>query len=661
MTAPRLTARRARSPYRPPPGPVSAVVAIVAMVAMLWCGTAIGLADPATPTAPTPPVVTTPAQPTPTPATTAPGTPTPTVTPAPSSAPSDDPADQTGDGDSECGVTDIEGCVANAVDGFFLRVVDSALNPLLELLGETFLATPEPSDLPRVGELWNSSWQLVLAIYGLLVMVAGILLMLRETLQTRWSLQELLPRLIVGLIAGAMSMLIATQAISFANGLAMALAGDGVDTDSAAAALKELATIPAGGQASSIFVILLLLALIHVMIILAITYVVRVMVTIVLVVAAPLALMCHALPGLDGIARWWWRAFAACLAIQVVQSLVLVTALRVFLSPGGWEFFGPNKEGYVNLIIALALMGVLIKVPFWLLSAMKISNGRSLPNTLLRGYISYKTFGLIKGAKKAPAASTARNAAGGSTPRQQARAPRPTPDPYSRTRSTSDGQLMLPLEGVRRAKPKPPPPQRITPAWAVPAATPRGEQMMLPLPQWHGVDLGPQPRVGRDGQYRLPINAAKVPRKTPPPVSTTPPPSATRARVTSAPTPSPSSVTRARITSAPTPSPRRQGRQLAFDFRTPDPDPYAGIQPLRDGQYPLPIPVRRARPPTPEPPRPAGPATPPGPLPSPPSPRGSAPTPRSPRPPGRQLHLPLPDLPIKRRNRRTPPPSGDTR
>ncbi|WP_228830889.1 response regulator transcription factor, partial [Nocardia cyriacigeorgica] len=48
------------------------------------------------------------------------------------------------------------------------------------------------------------------------------------------------------------------------------------------------------------------------------------------------------MPGLDGIARWWWRSFAACLAIQVVQSLTLVTVLRVLLTPGGWHLFGPD-------------------------------------------------------------------------------------------------------------------------------------------------------------------------------------------------------------------------------------------------------------------------------------------------------------------------------
>ncbi|WP_280370731.1 hypothetical protein [Nocardia wallacei] len=522
--------------------------------------------------------------------------------------------------------------MAKAIDGFFQRLVDSALNPLLDLLSRTLLTTPEPGDLPRVGELWQSSWQLVLAMYGLLVMAAGILLMVRETLQDRWSPRELVPRLVVGFLAGAMSMVIATQAIRFANALAYALAGDGVDSESAAAALRELADT---GPASAIFLILLKVALEVLLLLLLIAYVIRVAITVILVVAAPLALMCHALPGLDQVARWWWRAFAACLAIQVVQSLVLVTSLRVFLTPGGWNMFGPNTDGIVNLIIGLALVGVLVKTPFWLLSTLRIDQGRSLAGSIARGYITYKTFGLLRGGEKAAAAALGRGRS-----RQTATAatpPRPEPDPYSRSlRATRDGQLMLPLKGVRRVKRQPPAqPEATSPPTPKPApATARGgsgEQLVLPLPQWHTIDLGPKPRLGRDGQYRLPITVTRVPKS---------PQSATR------PVTAPLPGTR----SLPVSPPRRRGRQLALDFRTTDPDPYAKVRPLRDGQYPLPIPVgRRVQTPTP----PTVGVPPPTPPPQPPTSRPS----------GRQLHLPLPDLPVKRRTRHRPsdPPRGGSR
>ncbi|WP_433195742.1 hypothetical protein ACQP1G_42260 [Nocardia sp. CA-107356] len=620
----RPTLASLRRAQRTLPAAAATVAVVLAAVLITLTGVMSATAQPPpTPPAPVPSAPATPAPTTTTPAPTSTVPPSRWITPPPTTSPTSPtpgvpdstvPAPGSpgsGPGAGECGVSNISGCVAKAIDGFFQRLVDSALNPLLELVSHTLLTTPEPGDLPQVGALWTQSWQLVLAIYGLLVMAAGVLLMVRETLQTRWSWRELAPRLVVGFIAAAMSMVIATTAIGFANALAQSLAGDGVDSDSAVAALTQLAAT--GGTAPGTFTILLLVALVVMLVVLLISYVVRVAVTAILIIAAPLALMCHALPGLEVVARWWWRSFAACLAIQVVQSLTLVTVLRVFLSPGGWNFFGPNANGIVDLIVALALMGVLIKTPFWLLSVLRIGQGRTLVGSLARSYVVYKTFGLLKGG-----GGTARGRGGTATPTQLRQRGRRTaatgpPDPYARVRATRDGQLMLPLEGVHRVRRQPSlaagqPTTTTATSKAAPRRASRERQLAFdfdPPDPYRGI------RPGRGGQYPLPISATRVRRSSPAEPSRPP------ARVT--------------------PPRGRRSEQLAFDFETPAPaDPYARLRPLRSGQYPLPIPVIRIRP--------APPPT------TPPQPTAPAPT----RPVGRQLHLPLPDLPVRRRAPRAP-------
>ncbi|WP_280346152.1 hypothetical protein [Nocardia abscessus] len=605
---------------------VAASVAVaLAAVAVTLTGLVSAAAQPP-PESPSVPVPSAPATPapmtTPVPTSSVPPsrwvTPPPTTTPASPTpvspgVPGSTTPGSSGPGPGECGVSNISGCVAKAIDGFFQRLVDSALNPLLDLLSHTLLTTPEPGELPQVGALWSQSWQLVAAMYVLVVMAAGVLLMVRETLQTRWSIRELAPRLLVGFIAGAMSMVIATTAIGFANALAQALAGNGVDSNSAAAALTELTAT--GGTQSGVFALLLMVALMVMLVVLLVAYVVRVSVTVLLIVSAPLALMCHGLPGTEAVARWWWRSFAACLAIQVVQSLTLVTVLRVFLTPGGWEFFGPNANGIVDLIVALALMGVLIKTPFWLLSVLRIGHGRSFVGSIARSYVVYKTFGLLKGGGHTPGGARA----GAATPRQprahgRRAATTGPPDPYARVRATRDGQLMLPLEGVRRVR-RPPNPDHAahsdatSTASARAARAPRGRQLAFdftPPDPYRGI------RPGRDGQYPLPIRVTRV--------KPTPSPEAPRAS------------TRAAVPRA------RRPEQLTFDFAPPPApaDPYERIRPTRSGQYPLPFPVTRVKPAPPT-------RTPPQPPPPPPV-----------RSAGRQLHLPLPDLPVRRRAPRAP-------
>ncbi|NKQ59359.1 hypothetical protein HFP15_41635, partial [Amycolatopsis sp. K13G38] len=505
-----------------------------------------------------------------------------TSAPAPTNPGTGAPGDS-GNGDADCGITNIGGCITNAINGFFRGIVTAALNPLLDLLSKTLLTTPTPDSLPRIGELWNNSWQILLASYALLILIAGILVMGYETVQTRHSIKEIAPQIVVGFLAGALSLWVATKAIEIANGLAQAVMGGGLDASSAGDTLKNLVLSSLNG---GIFIIFIGIFLAGMLIVLLVTYIVRVALTIILIAGAPIALMCHALPQTEGIARWWWKAFGGCLAIQVGQSLTLITAMKVFLAPGGFTLFGPTLSGLVNLLVALALMYILFKIPFWFLGSLRGGGGRSLLGSIVRGFIAYKTFGLL-GGRGGGGGRRPRSSGGGGNGGGGGRGPA---DPYARTRTTGDGQYMLPLAGVRRSRPAATP----KPAPSAPKArAARGRQLALPL----GDDWPEnKPVLGRDGQYRLPLDVQRV--------TPTPPPPGQGSRPRGRP---------------------RGGQQLELPF-----DPYKGNRPTRSGQYPLPFDgIKRV---------PATPASPPSAAP--PSAAPSRPAPR----PGSQLRLPL-DLP----------------
>jgi hypothetical protein len=411
--------------------------------------------------------------------------------------------------------------------------------------------------------------------------------------------------------------------------------GGGLDASSAGETLRNLVLGSLGG---GIFIIFIGIFLAGMLIVLLVTYIVRIALTVTLIAGAPIALMFHALPQTEGIARWWWKAFGGCLAIQVAQSLTLITAMKVFLAPGGFTLFGPTASGLVNLLVALALMYILFKIPFWVLSSVKGSGGRSILGSIARGFIAYKIFGLLAG--RGGGGRRPRPSGGGGGRGGNGGGGRGPADPYAQTRTTADGQYVLPLTGVRRSRPvaKPKP---------APAPKPKGGQgrhLALPL----GDDWPEnKPVLGRDGQYRLPLDAKRV-KPTPPPAS----PHQPGGR-------------------------RRGGQQLELPF-----DPYRGNRPTRSGQYPLPLDgVRR----TPRPSSPPPPAAPPArargtqmelpfdpykrnratrsgqyPLPldgvhrvPPAKPAPATPPPRPAPPAGQQLRLPL-DLP--KPPRRPPPP-----
>jgi hypothetical protein len=223
------------------------------------------------------------------------------------------------------------------LDCLFRGIVTAALNPLLDLLGKTLLTTPMPDQVPQLVALWTNSWQILLACYGLLVLLAGIVVMTYQTLHTRYSIKEVAPRVILGFLAGTLSLFLATKAIELANALAYGLLGSGVSVSTVAGAFRDLMLNALTG---AVWLVLVGVVLVVIVIVLLVVYLVRVAITFLLIVAAPVLLMFHALPQTDGLARWWWKAFGGVLAIQLAQSLVLAVAMHALLARGPAGLFG---------------------------------------------------------------------------------------------------------------------------------------------------------------------------------------------------------------------------------------------------------------------------------------------------------------------------------
>ena len=452
----------------------------------------------------------------------------------------------------ECGITDVGACVSEGITSFFSTLVVGALNPLLQTVGETLLATPRLDQVPQIAELWESSRGIAVTAYALLITMAGLILMMYETVQTRTTIREVAPRIVVAFLAANLSLLLAGRAVEFANAVSYALIADGVEPNAAAEQLVGMLAdnVTSAVTGGSIFNLLVGLGIVVLLVALLGTYAVRVAVTAALLAGAPLCLILHGLQETEGVARWWVRAFGGVLVIQIGQSLVLIVGLRVLLSDGGFTVFGPTPDNLMNLVIAGALLWILVKIPSWVMQRVQLGGGRSFLGSLVRGFIAYKTFGLLRGGRSGGSKAVGVRAV---------QAPKGPPDPYANAKTTASGQYMLPLTGLRRRARSTPPP-------ATPAATgtrkPQGRQLALPFEKGWPSD---RPVLTHSGQYRLPID---VPRATPSkPVPPTPPPAARR----------------------------DVGRQLELPF-----DPYRGIRPSRNGQYALPLDVAR----TPRPPAP---------------------------------------------------------
>jgi len=259
---------------------------------------------------------------------------------------------------------DIPGLIGQAIDSWFSGLVVAALNPVLDLLGTTILATPDVSGPGQVSELWAVSAGIADSLLVLLVLAGGALVMTHETLQTRYSIKEIAPRIVVAAVAANASLSIAGVAIRFCNALSQAFLGQGVDPAAAMATMRGLIMAPLAS--GGIFLVLIGIVIAILAVVLLVVYIVRIVLVILLVAAAPLALICHAWPPIEGMARLWWRGFIALLGVQLGQSFVLVTALRVFFASDGNATLGlASGGGLVDLLVTLCLFWVLIRIPFW--------------------------------------------------------------------------------------------------------------------------------------------------------------------------------------------------------------------------------------------------------------------------------------------------------
>jgi hypothetical protein len=259
---------------------------------------------------------------------------------------------------------DVSGQVSNAIDGWFRGLVTDALNPMLDLIGKTVLATPQLAGQGEVAHVWLISLGIADSLLVLFLLAAGALLMTNETLHSRYALKDALPRIVVAAIAANASLALSGQLIGFADALSGGFLAGGVNAAQASLQLKDFILAAVAG--SGIFVILLGLVAAALAVVLLILFIVRSAVVLILIAGAPLMLITHALPQTDGLARLWWRGMTAALGIQVAQALVLATAVRVFFTGGGRQALGLSVSGnLIDLLVCLCLFWILIRIPFW--------------------------------------------------------------------------------------------------------------------------------------------------------------------------------------------------------------------------------------------------------------------------------------------------------
>ena len=258
----------------------------------------------------------------------------------------------------------------NAVLDWFAKTILGALNALWDLLSATVFVSPDVTQLPQVTGFASTSLGIVNACYVLAFLWVAILVMGRDTIPATHGPGELIPRLIIGLIASNFAIPLCSTLIGLANALTAALTSQDITapgsmqhlrTTTATALNNQTGASPAG------FLLLLIGLLIAVLVaMLVVQWIIRLGVLVVAVGIAPIALALHATPQTEGAAKLWWRTILGTLGTVVMQAVALHTTLTIFLNPNtNLTVLGlPGDPGAVmNLLIVVCLLWGVLKIP----------------------------------------------------------------------------------------------------------------------------------------------------------------------------------------------------------------------------------------------------------------------------------------------------------
>jgi hypothetical protein len=260
---------------------------------------------------------------------------------------------------------DIAGTVADAITAFVAKVVAQTSGPVFDLLGRTVLATPDLTHQAQVRALWTACLVAADTGFVLFIVIAGVQLAARETVQTRYGFKQLIPRLLVGMIAANCALPVIAQAITLTNAVTAAVTHEALDTTTTHAAVHQIATQAL--HQHNFLESCLELGIIVLAVAVLLSFVARLAILILLIAGSPLALACFALPQTDGVARLWCRAIGGVLGIQIAQAVTLVALARVFLTPRAHLLLGfpTDANSLINLLVAITLLWIMCKIPGW--------------------------------------------------------------------------------------------------------------------------------------------------------------------------------------------------------------------------------------------------------------------------------------------------------
>ncbi|MGN9811459.1 conjugal transfer protein TrbL family protein [Micromonospora sp. BQ11] len=258
------------------------------------------------------------------------------------------------------------------------RVVD-LLGALLAFLTSSIFLSPDVTVLPQVQAITDKSALVVNACFILAIIAAGITTMVGDSVETRYGIKELIPRLVVGFVLSAFAVPLTATVVDIANALTVSLVGASAPTTDAINFSTVRIRSATADESAALLVAVIGLLIVVLMFLLVGSWLVRVAVLVILAGVAPVALACYATPWTQGAAGLWWRTLLGCVATPTLQAVAFSVGINLLTDPEQNLpiLLGLPGSDTLNLMLVIVVLWVTLKIPSMM---RRYTPGRGSPN-----------------------------------------------------------------------------------------------------------------------------------------------------------------------------------------------------------------------------------------------------------------------------------------
>ncbi|MCM0675945.1 hypothetical protein NCC78_14780 [Micromonospora phytophila] len=274
----------------------------------------------------------------------------------------------------------------NGLVSWLAEKITELLGGLLAFLASSIFVSPDVTVLPQVQSIADKSALVVSACFVLAVIAVGVAVMVGDSVEMRYGVKELIPRLVAGFVLSAFAIPLTGVLIDLANALTVSMVGDSAPTSEAVAFVQVRLASAMTDESAALLMAIIGLLIVVLMFMLVGSWLARVGVLVVLAGVAPVALACYATPWTQGAAQLWWRTLLGCLATPVLQAVAFSVGITLLTDPGSNLpiLLGLPGSDTVNLMLVIVVLWVTLKIPTMMRRYVRGAGSSNAGGVLLR-------------------------------------------------------------------------------------------------------------------------------------------------------------------------------------------------------------------------------------------------------------------------------------